>query len=73
MLGKVVREDQRNWDEWLPLVMAAYRASPHAATKVSPNALIFGRENSMPIDIVLGDSEDQHLDGGVIETKGLSV
>ena len=30
MLGKVVCETQRDWDERLPLVLAAYRASPHS-------------------------------------------
>jgi hypothetical protein len=59
MLGKVISEKQRDWDEWLPLVMTAYRASPHAATGFSPNMLTFGREVSMPIDIVLGRPEDQ--------------
>ena len=32
MLGKVVSDSQRDWDEHLPLVMAAYRSSPHSAT-----------------------------------------
>jgi transposase InsO family protein len=58
MLGKVVSEKQRDWDEWLPLVMTAYRASPHTATGHSPNKLTFGRETSMPVDIVLGRPEE---------------
>ena len=57
MLGKVVAENQRDWDEWLPLVMAAYRASPHSATKLTPNMLMLGREVMMPVDIVLGRPE----------------
>ena len=32
MLGKVAKDSQKDWDEWLPLVMAAYMASPHSAT-----------------------------------------
>ena len=60
MLGKVVSDNQRDWHEWLPLVVSAYRASPHAATKFSPNMLVFGRETRMPIDVVLGrPQEDQ--------------
>jgi hypothetical protein len=59
MLGKVVSEKQRDWDEWLPLVMTAYRASPHTATGFSPNMLTFGRETSMPIDVVLGRPEEE--------------
>ena len=59
MLGKVILEHQRDWDLWVPIVMAAYRASPHSATKVSPNKLILGRETDMPIDIVLGMPEEE--------------
>ena len=55
MLGKVVKESQRDWDAWLPQVMSAYRASQHSATGYSPNFLIFGRENYMPVDLVMGD------------------
>jgi transposase InsO family protein len=36
MLGKVVAEHQRDWDAWLPFVMAAYRASRHESTGYSP-------------------------------------
>ena len=55
MLAKVVSESQKDWDLWIPQVMSAYRASPHAATGYSPNFIVFGRENRMPIDIVAGD------------------
>ena len=54
MLGKVVSESQRDWDEHLPLVMAAYRATPHNSTGLSPNRLFLGRENRMPLDVVMG-------------------
>ena len=60
MVGKVVSEKQRDWDEWLPLVMTAYRASPHAATGFSPDMLTFGREVWMPIDIMLGRPEEEN-------------
>ena len=64
MLAKVVQKNQRNWDDCLPSVMAAYRASCHSSTSFSPNALVFGRENSAPIDVVLGDNfeEEQNYD-----------
>ena len=58
MLARVVRADQRDWCSWLPSVMAAYRATPHESTGHSPNAIMFGRENCMPIDIVLGTPDD---------------
>ena len=54
MLGKAVSESQRDWDERLPLVLAAYRATPYEATGMSPNKLFLGHEVRMPIDLVMG-------------------
>ena len=58
MLGKVVSESQRGWDQKLPFVLAAYRASVHNATGYSPNQLFLGREVYMPVDLVLGVPEE---------------
>ena len=54
MLGKVVSSNQRDWDESLPHVLAAYRASLHETTGFSPNYLTFGRETRAPLDLVYG-------------------
>ena len=54
MMGRVVSESQRDWDEKLIRVMAAYRANRHDDTGFSPNYLMFGRELRAPIDVVLG-------------------
>ena len=64
MLGKVIQQSQRDWDEKVPTVMAAYRAARHESTGYSPNFVVFGRENRAPIDIVLGKvtEESQHYD-----------
>lgn len=56
MLGKVVALNQRDWDIHLPIVMAAYRASPHSSTEFTPNQLFLARETRMPIDLVLEDA-----------------
>ena len=55
MFGKVVRHDQRNWDECLPTIMAAYRAAKHESTGFSSNRIVLGHENRAPLDLVLGD------------------
>ena len=57
MLAKVMKESQRNWDQMLPQVMAAYRSSIHSATGFSPNFLIFGLENRAPMDLVMMNPE----------------
>ena len=59
MLGKIVSDSQRNWDECLPAVMAAYRASPHDSTGFSPNKLFLGRENRMPLDLLMGFPDEE--------------
>jgi len=55
MIGKVVRHDQRNWNECLPTIMAAYRAAKHESTGYSPNRIVLGHENRAPLDLVIGD------------------
>lgn len=54
MLGRMVEENQRDWDTMLPYVMAAYRSSRHEATQYTPNYLMLGREVRAPVDIVYG-------------------
>jgi transposase InsO family protein len=44
MIGKVVAANQRDWDERLQTVVAAYRASVHEATGYTPNLLMLNRE-----------------------------
>ena len=58
MLAKVVDDIQRDWCERLPAVMAAYRASTHESTGFSPNFLMFGHENRLPIDLVFGSPDE---------------
>ena len=58
MLGKVVSSHQRDWDWYLPHVLAAYRASTHETTGFSPNFLMFGRETRAPLDLVYGRPPD---------------
>src|SRR5664279_236527 len=66
MLGKVVSDNQRDWDERLPLVLAAYRASPHSSTGFTPNRLFLGREVCMPLDLVM-DVREEKEEQGVVE------
>ena len=53
MLGKVVSDSQRDWDDRLPAVLAAYRSSLHESTGYTPNRLFLGREVRMPLDLLL--------------------
>jgi len=60
MLGKVVSENQKDWDSHLSAVLCAYRASKHESTGFTPYELVMGQKPRMPIDIVLCSiSEDR--------------
>jgi len=57
IIGKMIDENQRDWESLLPYVMAAYRSSRHEATQFTPNYLMLGREVRAPINIVYGSPE----------------
>ena len=61
MLTKVMSENQKDWDEHLPFVLSAYRASVHSTTNFTPNCLLFGRENRAPMDLVFGAPTDERV------------
>ena len=42
--------------------MAAYRAGKHESTGFTPKFLVFGRENRMPIDLLLGPIQETDED-----------
>lgn len=54
LLSKYVSENQTDWDKHLPILMAAYRATPQDSTQVTPNLMMLGRQVSLPIDLVFG-------------------
>jgi hypothetical protein len=51
MLSMYVSSHQRDWDEYLPYVLFAYRTSIHSGTNESPFMLIHGRDAYLPEDI----------------------
>ena len=57
MLSLYVADNQKDWDQYLPLMMMAYRATPQGSTQCSPNLLMLGREVDLPIDLMFGRPE----------------
>lgn len=57
MVRCYVDGNQKNWDEHLPLLTAAYRSSPHACTGFTPNRMMLGREVHQPQSVSLGVAE----------------
>ena len=62
MLAKSVNDSQKNWDDRVYLVLAAYRASVHESTGFTPNRLFLGREVRLPVDLVMGLHPDENED-----------
>ena len=56
MLAKIVKEDQRNWDLYIPSTCLAYNTSVHRSTGFTPSFLRFGRELRLPSDLLQPDS-----------------
>ena len=53
MLKAYVNENRDDWDDYLPYLTMAYRATVHETTGSTPNQMMFGRQLSMPIDVVM--------------------
>jgi len=54
ILCKLIREDQRNWCEKVPIAAAAYHALVHEASGYLANRLMLNREVYAPLDLVAG-------------------
>ena len=52
MLSKFCEENKHTWDDHLPLLMCAYRASIQESTGYAPNMMMLGREITLPIDLL---------------------
>ncbi|KAG5866373.1 hypothetical protein JTB14_021886 [Gonioctena quinquepunctata] len=53
MLSHYISENQRDWDNWIPFVLMAYRGSTHSSTGYSPYFLLHGRDQVLPMDSMI--------------------
>ena len=62
MMRMHVNERQTNWDEVVPLALAAYRSTKQETTGQTPNMLMMGREVNFPVDLIAGrpPGEESH-------------
>jgi hypothetical protein len=54
MIKAYLRGEQENWDLHLGCLAAAYRATPHESTGLTPNLLMLGREVRLPAELAFG-------------------
>ena len=53
MLAKKMEKEGRDWDQHLPYVLFAYRASQQQWTRESPFFLLYGRDPRLPVEAVM--------------------
>lgn len=56
MLSLLVNESRNDWDDHLPYVLMAYRASTYDNTHCFPNLSMTCREMNLTIDVMTGTS-----------------
>jgi predicted aspartyl protease len=61
-LAKLVDSHQKDWDEYIPLFLLAYRTAVHESTTVTPAYVNFGRELRLPVDLLSGCPPDTPAD-----------
>ncbi|CAB3992258.1 Transposon Ty3-I Gag-Pol poly, partial [Paramuricea clavata] len=59
LLKSLPPQKKRRWTEYLPELLYAYNCTPHGTTGYSPYHLLFGRSPRLPVDLLLGEEEDE--------------
>jgi len=59
-LAKFIAENQKDWDQWIPMFLLAYRSSKHETTGVTPAELYLGRDLQLPLDLLRGSPPILH-------------
>ena len=57
-LCMLVRQDQKDWPKYLPIICQVYRALPVSSTSFSPYEIMFGAPMRLPIDLLRGEPPD---------------
>jgi transposase InsO family protein len=58
-LKHYVKQDQTNWDQWIPFATYAYNTTEHSATGFTPFELLFGHPSVLP-SALKGPPEPQY-------------
>ena len=65
-----MKEDQTNWDEWVPFASYTYNTSEHSAKGYTPFELVFGHPSSLPSALRSEPAPQHNYDDYVSELKG---
>ena len=72
-LSMYVSANQKDWGEFLPSILFAYRTSPQATTGDSPFYLLYGREPCLPVDVNLLPPQTDKLSTSIAEHRARIV
>jgi len=61
MLKEIVSEQQRDWDNHVAYVLAAYNVTEHSATGYTPNMLLYGGKLRFPDELMYADVGDSEV------------
>ena len=62
MLAKKVEQSGKDWDQHLPYILFAYRASMQESVKESPFYLLYGRDPRLPTTLDMDNNAKQEID-----------
>ena len=68
-LRHYVKEDQTNWDQWVPFATYVYNTTEHTTTRFTPYELLFGRPSVLPIALKGPPEPQYNYDDYVSELK----
>jgi hypothetical protein len=68
-LRHYIREDQNNWDEWVPYAVYVYNTTTHVATGYTPFELVYGFKSELPSNLKGNPSPLYNYDDFLMELK----
>jgi hypothetical protein len=69
-LRHYIKEDQSNWDEWVPYAVYVYNTSTHTSTGYTPFELVYGFKSAMPSALQANRSVQYGYDDFATELRG---
>ncbi|KAJ8409813.1 hypothetical protein AAFF_G00218720 [Aldrovandia affinis] len=61
LLRSLPEEKKRKWPQVLPQLLFAYNTTAHQSTGHSPYELMFGQKPQLPVDLLLGQAEEEQM------------
>jgi hypothetical protein len=69
-LRHYVREDQTNWDEWVPYALYVYNTTVHITIEYTPFELVYGFKSEVPSALKEAPRVQYNYDYYLTELRG---